>query len=120
MQPGRRQITIPAGKGNAMNQMYRLAAIWALAGALTAAGADKKPVPPKSDQEPVRARLKVTFKAEYARADPLGAVVLAYKLAERAAEENESTVTRYVMLTEAMALATKGGEIEVAMRAAGQ
>jgi hypothetical protein len=101
-----------------MRQAHRLAPLCLLASVLTAAGADKQPVPTKPDQDLIRTRVKTLFKAEYAKGDRVAGIVLAAKLLERAAEEKESPATRYVMLTEAITLATKGGVLELAMRAA--
>jgi hypothetical protein len=103
-----------------MRPVHRLAALWLLTVALPAIGADKQPVPPKAEQDPIRTRLKTLFKAEYTKADRSAAVALAAKLMDRAAEEKEDAATRYVMLTEAVALAVKAGDIELAVRAARQ
>jgi hypothetical protein len=103
-----------------MAMVHRIAAIGLLAGTVGAAVADKQPVPSKTDQEPIRIRLRTLFKAEYSKTDKSTANALAEKLVERAAEEKENPAVRYVMLSEAMAFATKGGEIEFAIRAARQ
>ncbi len=103
-----------------MRQLHALAVLWLVIVTLSAAAADKQPVPSKSEQDPIRTRVKTLFKAEYAKADRSGAIALAAKLVERAVEEKENHPARYVMLTEAIVLAAKGGEIEVAVSAARQ
>jgi hypothetical protein len=132
-----------------MRQAYRLVAIWLLVGSVAAAGkepasappdkrlpkvdkettppekrsvpkADKEPVPSNSVLEPIRNRVKTLFKAEFASSDLAATAALAAKLVDRAADEKENPAIRYVMLTEAITLATKSGEIEFASRAARQ
>jgi hypothetical protein len=90
----------------------------ALAGAGLACAADKLPVPADTDQEPARTRIRTLFKADYAKTSPTALLVLADKLTAGATEEKDRPATRYVMLTEAIALAVKGGDIERAVRAA--
>ncbi|MDB5307539.1 MAG: hypothetical protein JWO38_1741 [Gemmataceae bacterium] len=104
--------------GLAMRQVYRIAALWLLSITLPGSGAEKQPVPPKAEQDPIRTRLKTRFKTEYTKVDRSATVALAVKLVERAAEEKENHATRYVMLTEATILAARGGEIDIAVRAA--
>src|SRR5687768_12552318 len=108
------------GRGIAMNKVFLFVTMGLLAATVAEAKTDKQPVPPKSEQEPIRTRVKTLFKAEYASAERSAVIALATKLMERATEEKENSATRYVMLTEAIYLATKAGEIDVAMRAARQ
>ena len=103
-----------------MQHPWRSAALCLLIPLMPASAADKQPVPAKADQEPIRTRVKSLFKVEYTKTDPSTALKLAAKLLERAGEEKENHPTRYVMLTEAITLAAKGGDIELAVRAARQ
>lgn len=93
-------------------------ALFVLTVANVVCGADKLPVPTKSDQEPARTRIRNLFKADYAKSTPAILVQLSDKLVVGAAEEKKRTETRYVMLVEAMNLAVKGGDIERGLRAA--
>jgi hypothetical protein len=94
---------------------------WAAAGLLfmlapTSVSIDKQPVPSKKDQDPIRNRVRTLFKVEYATTDRIALTKLAGKLAKRAAEEKDDPVTRYVMLSEVVVLATRGEDIDMVMR----
>lgn len=90
----------------------------ALTGASVARAADKFPLPADADQEPARTRIRTLFKIDYAKISPAALLALADKLTAGAAEEKDRPAARYVMLTEAIGLAVKGGDIERAVRAA--
>jgi hypothetical protein len=89
-----------------------------LAGAGVARAEGKLPVPADADQEPVRTHVRTLFKAGYANTTPAALLALSDKLTAGAAEEKDRPAARYVMLTEAIGLAVKGGDIERAVRAA--
>ena len=78
--------------------------------------AEKLPIPPESAQEPARARIRLRFKAEYARPTQIGLLALADKFIAGAGDEEPAT--RFVMLSEAILLATKAGDVGQAVRAA--
>lgn len=79
---------------------------------------DKQPVPSKKDQDPIRNKVRTLFKVEYAKTDRIALTKLATKLVKRAAEEKDDPVTRYVMLSEAVALAIRGEDIDTVIRTA--
>jgi hypothetical protein len=80
--------------------------------------ADKLSVPAEADQQSTRTRIRTLFKADYAKSNAAALVALADRLTAGAVEEKESPATRYVMLTEAIGLAAKGGDVDRAVRAA--
>jgi hypothetical protein len=89
-----------------------------LTGVTNAHAADKLPVPSEDDQQSTRTRIRTLFKSDYAKSNSAALIALADKLAAGAVEEKDSPAARYVMLTEAIDLAAKGGEVDRAVRAA--
>ena len=79
---------------------------------------DKLAVPAKNDQQATRTKLLSLFKGDYAKTSSVARIAFADKLTSLAAEETDSPTVRYVMLTEAIAIALKGGNVERAVRAA--
>ena len=89
-----------------------------LATTFDAYSADNLPIPAEADQQLIRTRIRALFKADYAKSNPAALLALADKLAAGAVEEMDSPATRYVMLTEAIGLAARGGDVDRAVRAA--
>lgn len=73
---------------------------------------EKHPVPPAKEQDEIRERLYRLYKNEYARPNPKELKTLAEKLHEASQGEKSNSAARYVMLTEAIKLSAKGGDLD--------
>lgn len=73
---------------------------------------EKLPVPPLKEQKPIRERLHRLYKNEYARPNPNELKTLAEKLHESSQGEKNNSVARFVMLTEAIKLSAKAGDLD--------
>jgi len=92
--------------------MYRWTCTLLLAFGLVAFAAEKHPVPGDTDSDAVRTCIRTLFKVEYAKTSPTAILALVEKLTTAAAEEKANPAARYVMLTEAVTLAMRGGDVD--------
>lgn len=90
-----------------------------VAGALQAAD-ERLPVPSADEQTKAEKLIRQLFKNEYAMRTRPGYQALAAKLAEQAADTKDDAVTKYVLYREAGTVAAMAGDLDLALKAAGQ
>lgn len=79
--------------------------------------AKKQPVPRRADQTQALRKIRSLYKVQYAQTrDPEAGVELARQLLERGLSTQDDPVTRYVLLAEAIGVATRVVDPEIALR----